>query len=261
MPTTYETDPERLARLRRELAPHWDDDAPGGPGPGRSPFAPDPAAPCTLCRPWQREADHYRALEATAESATGGAAAAAEAALTREAVDRWLHLEDRLREHREVLHGPLRSLPDDARLLAAYADPLPDTADGRLVYREPRECAGLTERSKAFFLLNRHRFGAIVAASMADFECRGREGASESCLRLYDGAGRVLALAGCTAGYGGEGCHGTLWVLRLCGFPEGAADAEGYTRLERTVFGRRAFWLTAGPGPWAPPVPRVRREG
>jgi hypothetical protein len=142
--------------------------------------------------------------------------------------------------------------PEDARLSAAYADPLPDTADGRLVYREPPECAGLTERSKAFFLLNRHRLGAIVAASLADFERRGREGASESCLRLYDDCGRVLALAGCTAGYMGEGCHGTLWVLRLCGFPEGAADAGGHTRLERTVFGRRAFWLTTGPGPRAP---------
>ena len=134
MATTYETDPERLARLRAELAPHWCDGAPGGPGPGRSPFVPDPTAPCTVCRPWQQEADHYRALEATAECATGDAAAAAEAALTREAVDRWLDLEDRLHEHRGVLHGPLRSLPDDARLRAAYADPVPDTADGRAVW-------------------------------------------------------------------------------------------------------------------------------
>jgi hypothetical protein len=243
MPTTYETDPERLARLRRELAPYWGDDAPGGPGPGRSPFVPDPGVPCAVCRPWQQEADHYRALEAAAEHATGDEAAAAEASLTSEAVDRWLDLEDRLREHRGVLHGPLRFLPEDARLLAAYAAPPPDTADGRAVYREPPEGAGLTERSKAFFLLNRHRLGAVVAASMGDFERRGREGASEACLRLYDDAGRVLALAGCTAGYGGEGPHGTLYVLRLCGFPEGAPDARGATALERTVFGARTFFL------------------
>jgi hypothetical protein len=246
MPTTYETDPERLARLRADLEPHWHDDHPQGPGPGRSPFVPNPVAPCAVCRPWHQEADHYRALEAAAEHATGDEAAAAEAALTPEVVDRWLDLEDRLREHRDVLHGPLRFLPEDARLLAAYADPPPDTADGRAVYREPPEGAGLTERSKAFFLLNRHRLGAVLAASMGDFERRGREGASDSCLRLYDDVGRVLALAGCTAGYGGEGPHGTLYVLRLCGFPEGAADARGATALECTVFGARTFFLRRG---------------
>jgi hypothetical protein len=122
------------------------------------------------------------------------------------------------------------------------------------VYHEPPEGAGVTERSKAFFLLNRHRLGRIVAAGMRDF-AGGYPGRGADGLRLYDDAGRVLALAGMTAGYAGEGPHGTLWVLRLCGFPEGAADAEGYARLERTVFGRRAFWLTRGPGP------RVPREG
>jgi hypothetical protein len=114
MPTTYDTDPERLARLRTELAPHWHDDHPQGPGPGRSPFLPDPEAPCTVCLSWRREVDHYRALEAAAESATGDEAAA-QAALTRETVDRWLGLEGRLREHRDVLHAPLRSLPEDPR--------------------------------------------------------------------------------------------------------------------------------------------------
>jgi hypothetical protein len=248
MPTTYETDPERLARLRAELAPHWHDDHPQGPGPGRSPFLPDPEAPCTVCLSWRREVDHYQALEAAAESATGDEAAA-EAALTRDTVDRWLGLEGRLREHRDVLHAPLRSLPEDPRLLGAYVDPVPDTADGRAVYREPPEGAGVTERSKAFFLLNRHRLGAVLAASMGDFERRGREGASDACLRLYDDRGRVLALAGCTAGYGGEGPHGTLYVLRLCAFPEGATDARGAMALERTVFGARTFFLRRGPAP------------
>ena len=72
-------------------------------------------------------------LEATAESGAADEVAAAEAALTPEAVDRWLDLEDRLREHRDVLHHPLRSLPEDARLLAAYADPVPDGRGGLTV--------------------------------------------------------------------------------------------------------------------------------
>jgi hypothetical protein len=100
----------------------------------------------------------------------------------------------------------------------------------------------VTERSKAFFLLNRHRLGTIVAAGMRDLMEPVRPDGGHDYLRLYDDAGRVLALSGCTAGYGGEGPHGTLWVLRLSGFPDAG--------LERTVLGRRAFWLTTGPGPW-----------
>jgi hypothetical protein len=42
---------------------------------------------------------------------------------------------------------------------------------------------------------------------------------------------------------GGEGPHGTLWVLSLCAFSEGDEDARGMTDLERTVFGRRVFFL------------------
>ena len=58
----------------------------------------------------------------------------------------------------------------------------------------------------------------------------------------------MLALAGCTAGYGGEGPHGTLYVLRLCGFPEGATDSRGISTLEHTVFGACAFFLRRGAG-------------
>ncbi len=247
MPTTYDTDPERLSRLRAELAPHWHDDHPRGPGPGRSPFRPDPDVSCTVCAGWARAIARFRAAEAAAEredvEATSGAAR-----LTTEAIERWLDLEDRLREHREVLHHPFRFLPEDARLRAAYVDPPADEQDGRVVYREPRACAGFTERSKGFFLLNRHRLGAIVAASMGDFASSRHAGGSEDCLRLYDESGRVLALSGCTAGYGGEGPHGTLYVLRLCGFPEGELDARGTTALERTVFGSRTFFLRREPG-------------
>ena len=41
----------------------------------------------------------------------------------------------------------------------------------------------------------------------------------------------------------GEGPHGTLYVLRLYSFPEGATDGGGATALERAVFGSRAFFL------------------
>jgi hypothetical protein len=109
-------------------------------------------------------------------------------------------LEDRVREHREVLHRPLRALPERPDLRAAYVDPVPDADDGRLVYKEPRACAGVTECSKAFFLLNRHRLGRIVAAGMRDFMETVNPHRGDACLRLYDAAGRVLALAGMTAG-------------------------------------------------------------
>ena len=246
MATTYETDP----RGWRGCAPSW---RPTGttttrraPARAAAPSCPTRRRPAPSAGPGSRRPTATGPWRPRPSARPGDEASRAEAALTREVVDRWLDLEDRLREHREVLHGPLRSLPEDARLRAAYADPAPDTADGRAVYREPCEGAGVTERSKAFFLLNRHRLGAVVAASMGDFEGRGRGGASEACLRLYDDVGRVLALAGCTAGYGGEGPHGTLYVLRLCGFPEGDTDARGATALERTVFGARTFFLRRG---------------
>jgi hypothetical protein len=47
----------------------------------------------------------------------------------------------------------------------------------------------------------------------------------------------------------GEGSHGTLFVLRLCAFPERAPNARGATALDRTVFGSRTFFLRRGPGP------------
>jgi hypothetical protein len=41
----------------------------------------------------------------------------------------------------------------------------------------------------------------------------------------------------------GEGPHGSLLVLRLCGFPERGTDSLGTAALERTVFGARTFFL------------------
>ena len=175
-----------------------------------------------------------RDLEAAAESAVGDAAAAA-AALTREAVDRWLDPEGRLREHRGVLHGPLRSLPDDDRLRAAYAGPAPETADGRAVCRAPRRAPPSPSAARRSSCST----GTASAPSSRPrwaTSSAGAAGASDSGLRLYDDRGRGQALAG----YGGEGPRGTLYVLRLCGFSEGREDDRGQAALERTDFGSRA---------------------
>ena len=134
--------------------------------------------------------------------------------------------EDVLTWHREV-HRLVQRAQLNPR------EPPFDDSDRRLVLRET---GGITERSKAFYLVNRHRFGVFVAATMGDFEH------VEGCLRLYDDSGRVLALSGCTAGCGGEGPAGSITVLRWSGFPEGE-EVDGYTDLERLVRTKRCFRL------------------
>jgi hypothetical protein len=133
--------------------------------------------------------------------------------------------------------------------LARFARPSWDAEDGRPVLREPDESTGSTERSKAFLLLHRHRFGRFRSATMRDFEPLYRSPRPiPGPLRLYDDGGRVLELGGMTAGYGGEGPRGTVWALRVAGLPEGAGGPSGLTELERTVFGQRAFiWPPAHP--------------
>src|SRR5262249_52302977 len=76
--------------------------------------------------------------------------------------------------------------------LAPFVAPAWDETDGRPVLREPADDRGVTECSKAFFLLHRHRFGAFAAATMGDYEqVRRREtGAAPGSLRLYDTPGR-----------------------------------------------------------------------
>jgi hypothetical protein len=143
--------------------------------------------------------------------------------------------------------------------LAPFLRPPWDGSDGRPVLREPPATGGIADRSKAFFLLHRHRFDEFAAATMGDYaQVRQREaGAAQGSLRLYDTRGRVLELTGLTAGYEGEGPRGTLWVLRAAGLPDAGRpepDRPGGRRngaaagdLERTVFGRRAFRWPAGP--------------
>jgi hypothetical protein len=133
--------------------------------------------------------------------------------------------------------------------LAAFVGPSWDTADGRPLLREPAADAGSTERSKAFLLHHRHRFGRFLSATMRDFERVGRgPGPAPGPLRLYDDRGRVLELGGLTAGYAGTGPRGTLWTVRVADLPEGPPEPSGLTDLERTVFGQRAFlWPPARP--------------
>jgi hypothetical protein len=134
-------------------------------------------------------------------------------------------------------------------VLAPFARPSWDAGDGRPVLREPDESTGSTERSKAFLLLHRHRFGRFRSATMRDFEQVYRSPRpAPGPLRLYDDGGRVLELGGMTAGYGGEGPRGAVWALRVAGLPEGDRGPSGPTELERTVLGQRAFiWPPARP--------------
>ncbi len=54
-----------------------------------------------------------------------------------------------------------RALPAEEAGAPVRPDPAWDEADGRPVLREPAGSGGITERSKAFFLLHRHRFGGV----------------------------------------------------------------------------------------------------
>lgn len=141
-------------------------------------------------------------------------------------------LEEHARWHRLVTRA-VDGLPEPEQ--SQYVNATWDQGDLVSLLREPTR--GVTELSKAFFLLHRHRFGRFTLATLADFQAGAR-------LRLYDDQGRALELRGCTAGYGGEGPHGTLWVLRAAGFAEHRLTAHR-TDLELIVFGRRDFLLHA----------------
>lgn len=172
--------------------------------------------------------------------------------LTRELTDLWADTtgagaERRAARTQEVLRFRVAL---DALLaepaLSPFVRPGWDGSDGRPVLREPPATGGIADRSKAFFLLHRHRFQDLTAATMGDYaQVRRREaGAAAGSLRLYDARGRVLELTGLTSGYEGEGPRGTLWVLRAAGLPD-----AGRPDLERTVFERRAFRWPAEPEP------------
>jgi hypothetical protein len=202
MRTTFERDRLLAATLATLHAPG-------------APFTPEPGQ-CRHCAALIRAEESDLAAEAEAERTGGDYPAWDE--------DAWMSRQDALE-----LHGDLhRSVQ---RTIAAHrGDP-----EGRQVLVEPGE--GVTEQSKAFFLLHRHLFGTFISATMGDYE-------RAYCLRLYDDVGQVLELRGCTAGYGGEGPHGTLTILRWAGFSD--ADAAPAT-LERLALGRETFLLTRLP--------------
>jgi hypothetical protein len=214
-----------------------------------APFPADEAA-CPVCRD----------LEARLLSSPAGPPAGPPAA-----VRAWVEAGGALWIHRN-LHRLVRgSPPRDPEARRAYLHPAFGREEGRPVLREPEGYGGYTERSKAFFLLHRHRFGRFVRATMRDFELLRRGPApSPGPLRLYDADGRALELSGCTAGYDGGGPHGTVWVLRRAGFPDDPAGLSagcGLIGLERLVFGYRAFRLHAGGAWWAPQRPQQREVG
>ena len=64
-------------------------------------------------------------------------------------------------------------------------------------------------------------------------------------LRLHDDRGQILELRGVGAGYRGQGARGTVWVLRMAGFPDQVREGYDFSRLERFVFDEenRAFSL------------------
>ena len=160
--------------------------------------------------------------------------------------DAWL---DRYEEDRRLcgeLHRVIeRALPADDEYRARYVAPAAHVVDGRTEYAEPIECGGVTERSVAFLLLNRHRLGTVIAAPMGDYARRTaaveEAGGAAITLRLFDDAGRSLGFRGFTAGYGGEGPHGTVWALRMTGFADSKPKSGRASALERLVFGNDAF--------------------
>jgi hypothetical protein len=226
--------------LREAAAPFW----------GHHPPLPFPhsEAGCPVC---QELIARLAAWEADSERQETHAQAAAlrgdpEPPATGPDLDEWMETEERLSFHRQLHRDLDKGLPS-GELLPPFLYPEWDTADGRPLLREPG-AYGVTLQSKAFFVLQRHRLGAFTLATMRDFTNKQEEGPKPAPLRLFDEHGRGIELSGCTSGYGGEGPHGTLWVLRIAGFPErvppGPQHPQGRnTDLENLVFGHRAFQL------------------
>lgn len=138
--------------------------------------------------------------------------------------------------------------------VADFAAPAWDLADGRPLLREPPEVLEDTVRSRAFFLLHRHRFGTFVAATVGDRRpLWGRRGAGQpGGLRLYDDAGRVLELRGMTAGFGVDGPAATVWALLAAGLPAGRRHPGGRTELALAAFGQAEFRWPPGAGEAVP---------
>lgn len=160
----------------------------------------------------------------------------------------WLDEHDEDRRLCGEMHRTLeRALPADDVYRARYVTPTAVVVDGRIEYAEPIECGGVTERSIAFLLLNRHRLGTVVAAMMGDYDKRtastDETGGAVITLRLFDDVGRSLGFRGFTAGYGGEGPHGTVWALRMAGFTDSGPESSRASALERLAFENDAFLI------------------
>jgi len=180
----------------------------------------DPERDCVVCE---------ELTLAVAELERTGVAAETTVHLARwrDALHRGLHTELRL-----VL-GRYTSHPDfPNRLRQAHWD----QDDGRPILRDP--VRGDTRASEAFYCYQRYRFGAFTAATMRHLDDRPR-------LRLHDDRGQILELRGVGAGYRGQGARGTVWVLRMAGFPDQVREGYDFSRLERFVFDEenRAFSL------------------
>jgi hypothetical protein len=180
----------------------------------------DPERDCVVCE---------ELTLAVAELERTGVAAETTVHLARwrDALHRGLHTELRLVLGRYTSH-----LDFPNRLREAHWD----QDDGRPILRDP--VRGDTRASEAFYCYQRYRFGAFTAATMRHLDDRPR-------LRLHDDRGQILELRGVGAGYRGQGARGTVWVLRMAGFPDQVREGYDFSRLERFVFDEenRAFSL------------------
>ena len=240
---------QRDARLAAAWHKRW---------PGRP--LPLVATECPVCRRdrWSREAG--QAGQAGDPRDARGGHRELHFVVARELVRRWEAAErpgwfagsERLRR---VLTDPAAAaalLAEPA--VADFATPEWDLADGRPLLREPPEVLEDTVRSRAFYLLHRHRFGAFVAATVGDRRpLGGRRGAGQpGGLRLYDDAGRVLELQGMDAGFGVDGPAAMVWALLAAGLPAGRQHPGGRTELALAAFGQPAFRWPPDPGEAVP---------
>lgn len=71
---------------------------------------------------------------------------------------------------------------------------------------------GSTKEAVRIYKENKNKLGVIQCANMRIIE-------DEPVLSLYDVCGDELRIvSGVSSGYGGEGPHGLLWILRDAGF-------------------------------------------
>jgi hypothetical protein len=220
-------------------APFWDADPP-------RPF-PLAEERCPVCRTLAERVAGWDARAERDEARRRAAELRGEAPppVTGPDLDEWMDTEDALGQHRRLHEALADGLPKDPGHRALFLEPRWDTSDGRPLLREPGPAAGVTARSKAFFLLHRHRFGRFILATMRSTSGAAGAGAP---LRLFDDRGRGIELTGCPAGYGGEGPHGTLWVLRVARFSERFPAGPANSDLENLVYGHKAFQLRAPDG-------------